>query len=114
MPTKNSFTTLEEAQDFSVNWANSSLVIKENDTTLATFNISSWTPQNINQDARCVSSPLSDVTAIATGTANRVQLIKDTKEYELVIGVNVSLNTTNVETGVTVTSENIIVLFPST
>lgn len=85
MSTPNAAANNKRALDFGTDFANSTLEIRDGTTVLATHTVPSWgTPNN----GVTTAASISDAVMSATGTADGARLIKDSKIYDLTLGVS--------------------------
>ena len=90
MANANAAATLKRAQDFSTDFATSTLVIRAGSTAVATHTVPSWTSTNSGNDALATAADIDEETITGTGsqTATSATLTKGTKVYTLTLGVS--------------------------
>lgn len=120
MATLNAPATLEQATDFSTNYAASTLVILDGATTLATHTVTSFAATNTgsNGTATATIAASGAATIAATGTADGAELRSGTEIIVLSVGVAASgadliLTTLTYVTGETSTVNSLVVTLPA-
>ena len=120
MATLNAAATLEQASDFATDYANSTLVIKDGATTLATHTVTSFAPTNTGSNGTATATIASsgEATIAASGTADSATLTSSVggRIITLTVGTSATdlvLSTLTYVSGETSTVSSLVVTFPA-
>lgn len=113
MSTANAAQTLEQADDFSSDYATSMLVVSEGATVLAAYQVAGFVTSNAGDDGLAVANAIAAENNVGTGTADTVKLVAGSKEFDLTIGVDAIISDTSFITGVESSVTGLTVTFPA-
>ena len=116
MATANAAATLEQADDWSADFATASLVIKAGANVLATHTLAGFVTSNSGANGRATANAIADATITGTGTqtADNAEITAGGKTYALTVGTSgadLNLTTLTYVNGETASISSLIVNF---
>jgi len=113
MSTANAAATLEQANDFASDYAAGDIIIKAGASVLATYPLSGFVASNSGNNGLATANAITAQNNTGTGTANVATLKAGTKEFDLVVGVDIIISDTSFITGVESSVTGLVVTFPA-
>lgn len=116
MPTLNAAATLEQADDFTADYATATLTIFAGATALATHTLAGFVTSNSGAAGLATANAVADETIANSGTADSAEITAAGKTWTLTVGTSgaeCNLSTLTYVSGETSSVNSVVITFPS-